>query len=603
MDKKNTTIGAILLIGAFAVFIFGPKSPAPTKPQNAQTATTPAAATAGVTTASNAPSTPTPAPSSELAVVNKDAANATVTTLANDFIEARFTNFGGAIRDVAFKKYPAVEGKPEPYVFNQLHENPILAFDNYPGLDRTVEFQRVSATNTEVVYRAVIDGKIEVTRRYRLMSSNEPGGDPYRLRHETTFRNLTNATTPLAPTALSLGTATLINAQDYGRFLNVTSYDGRGFTYTDRGALQGGGIGSLVGAGRAPKAVLEVPGPIVWGSVKNQFFASIYTPDKPATSIYVRRIELPRFPDSTAENIGLTADEHFEMPALPANGSVTLAGDLYVGPKEYKRLQAFTHNEDGVLQYSAGMYRYFLSGYVAPLENTLLNAAHRWLGNWRGSWGLAVILMTLMLKTISLPFTLAASRSAKRMAKLQPELKTIREKYKDNPQKQQTATMELFKQHKVNPLGGCIPVLITMPLFFGFYAMLYSAAELRFQPFLWATDLSAPDTVGHIFGFPINIFPLIMGVTTILQMRLTPQPSVDNAQATMMKFMPLIFIAFCYNFSCALAVYMTVNGAFTICQQLVINRMRDDGDPANAAAKAGAKPAGKPIKNVTPRKK
>lgn len=595
MDKKNTTIGAILLIAAFSVFIFGPKSPAPTKPDNAQIATAPASATPGAAAATNA----TPAPSGEFAVVNKDAANASVTTLANDYIEARFTNFGGAIRDVAFKKYPAIQGEPDPYIFNHLHENPILAFDNYPGLDRNVEFQRVSASNTEVVYRAVIDGKVEVTRRYRLMSPNEPGGDPYRLHHETTFRNLTDATTPLAPASLSLGTASLINAQDYGRFLNVTSYDGSGFTYTDRSALQGGGIGSFVGAGRAPKATLEVPGPIVWGSVKNQFFASIYTPDKPATSVIVRRIELPRFPDATTDNVGLTADEHFEMPALAPNGTFTLAGTLYVGPKEYKRLQAFSHNEDGVLQYSAGIYRYFLSGYVAPLENTLLNAAHRWLGNWDGSWGVAVILMTLMLKTISLPFTIAASRSAKRMAKLQPELKVIREKYKDNPQKQQTATMELFKQHKVNPLGGCIPVLITMPLFFGFYAMLYGAAELRFQPFLWAADLSAPDTVTHIFGFPLNIFPLIMGVTTIMQMRLTPQPSVDNAQATMMKFMPLIFIAFCYNFSCALAVYMTINGLFTIGQQLVINRLRDDGDPAGGAAKPGAKP----IKNVTPKKK
>ena len=159
--------------------------------------------------------------------------------------------------------------------------------------------------------------------------------------------------------------------------------------------------------------------------------------------------------------------------------------------------------------------------------------------------------------------------------------------------------MELFKAHRVNPVGGCIPILITMPLFFGFYAMLYSAAELRFQPFLWATDLSGPDTIGHILGFPINIFPILMGATTMVQMRLTPQPSVDNAQATIMKFIPLVYIIFCYNFSCALALYMTVNGMFTIGQQLVVNRMRDTGDPAAAAA-ATAGRGRKPMKNVTP---
>jgi YidC/Oxa1 family membrane protein insertase len=595
MDKKNTIIGALLLITAIALFWFGPKAPAPTRPADAQVATSSSTpATNGATTTAAA----APAENNTFATINRDAENAQVTTLANDFIEARLTNFGGAIREIAFKKFPEVQGRPEPYVFNHLHEDPILALTDFPGLGRDVPYQLVSATATEVVYRAVLDGKIEVTRRYSLGDPTKPDGDPYRLRHETTFRNLTNATIPLPRAAVSIGTATLVNSQDVGMYLNVTSYDGSSPTYTDRSELEGGGIGSWFGAGKAVKPVLEKPGTVVWAAVKNQFFASIYTPDQPAISIITRRIELPAFKDSNRANIGMTGAERFDLPALAANGTTQLGGELYVGPKEYKRLAKFAHNEDGVMQYARGMSKYFLSGYVAPLENTLLTAAHRWSGNW----GIAVILMTLMLKVVSLPFTIAASRSAKRMAKLQPELKALREKYKDNPQKQQMATMELFKAHKVNPLGGCIPVLITMPLFFGFYAMLAGAAELRFQPFLWAADLSAPDTVGHLpwIGIPINIMPLLMGATMIIQMRLTPQPSVDNTQAMMMKFMPLIFIVFCYNFSCALALYSTINGLFTIGQQLVINRMRDDGDPAAAAA---ASPGGKPIKNVTPGKK
>jgi YidC/Oxa1 family membrane protein insertase len=159
--------------------------------------------------------------------------------------------------------------------------------------------------------------------------------------------------------------------------------------------------------------------------------------------------------------------------------------------------------------------------------------------------------------------------------------------------------MELFKKHKVNPMGGCLPILLTMPFFFGFFIMLQSAAELRFESFLWASDLAAPDTVARVFGLPINIMPLLMGATMIIQMRLTPMPSTDNAQVKIMKFMPWIFTLFCYNFSCALALYSTVNGAFTIGQQLVINRMKDDGDPAPTPAPAG----GRRVKNVTPRKK
>jgi YidC/Oxa1 family membrane protein insertase len=233
---------------------------------------------------------------------------------------------------------------------------------------------------------------------------------------------------------------------------------------------------------------------------------------------------------------------------------------------------------------------------------TLMTWVHKYLPNW----GVAIIVTTLILKIVFLPFTLAASRSAKRMQKIQPEMQAVREKFKDNPQKLQAATMELFKKHKVNPLGGCIPILITMPFFFGFFTMLQSAAELRFEPFLWAADLSAPDTVAHVFGFPVNIMPLLMGATMIYQMRLTPQPAVDNAQAKMLKFMPYIFILFCYTFSCALALYSTINGLFTIGQQLVINRMKDEGDaasPGGIAAENAAALAGKPMKNVTPKKK
>jgi YidC/Oxa1 family membrane protein insertase len=277
--------------------------------------------------------------------------------------------------------------------------------------------------------------------------------------------------------------------------------------------------------------------------------------------------------------------------------STAIKGDLYVGPKEYMRLAKFAHREDKVMQFDSNWYsRMFLGGYVAPFLNWLMNQMHRIVGNW----GLAIILMTLLLKFVSLPFTLAASRSAKRMQKLQPLMAAVREKYKDNPKKLNEATMELFKEHKVNPVGGCLPILITMPLFIGFFTMLQGTAELRFQPFLWASDLSGPDTIAHIFGLPINILPLLMGTTMFFQMRLTPTaPSVDNTQAKMMQFMPFLFTLICYNFSCALALYSTINGAFTIVQQLLVNKYAKVDDPALPATG----PGGRPVKNVTPKKK
>jgi YidC/Oxa1 family membrane protein insertase len=222
-----------------------------------------------------------------------------------------------------------------------------------------------------------------------------------------------------------------------------------------------------------------------------------------------------------------------------------------------------------------------------------------WIHTYVPNWGVAIILTTLTLKILTLPLTLKASRSMKRMQKFQPEIQAIRDKYKENPQKMQSAMMALYKEHKVNPMGGCLPMLIPLPFFFGFFKMLQSAAELRFAEFLWAKDLSASDTVLTIYGFPLNILPLLLGITMLVQMRLVPQPAtVDNTQAKIMKFMPLMFMAVCYFYSCALSLYSTVNGLFTIAQQLFINRLKDD-EPAPAAAG----PGGKPLKNVTPPRK
>jgi YidC/Oxa1 family membrane protein insertase len=595
MDKKNTLIGAILLLAAFGVFYLGqrlspppPRSPSVGQPPDLRNiAPSPATATA-------APSSVMPADAT-FAAVAQDSLEAAITTLANDFIEVRLTDFGGAIRDVAFAKYHAELGSPAPYVLNQQHADPILAFtpESFPGLGRSARYQLVSSTPTEVVYRAVFENSLEVTRRYVLRARGDPTGDPYLVRHETTFRNLTSETKPLPRATLSLGTASLVSLTDYGRYLNVGNYGADGSQFIGRGDLEGAGvIGRVLGKDTSPKAFVEKNGPVVWASVTNQFFASIFVADKPGDAVIARRIDLPPFPGSPRANIGLTGAERFALPSLAPGATVTLAGDLYVGPMEYQRLSQFSHNEDKVMQYATNWYlQIFLCGYVSPFMNTLMNWTHRWVFNW----GLAIVLMTLIIKTVSLPFTLAASRSAKRMQKFQPQIAALKEKFKDNPQKLNQATLALFKEHKINPMGGCLPMIITMPLFIGFYTMLQSSAELRFQSFLWASDLSVPDTVVRVLGFPLNIMPLLMGATMLYQMRLTPQPTADNAQMKMMKFMPVLFTFFCYSLSCALSIYMTVNGLFTIGQQLVINRMKDAPE-VPASGTAG-------MKNVTPAKK
>ncbi len=594
MDKKNTVIGVLLLAAAFVALYLTPKPTPPPKPVAPPSAAQTATATPG---AVEAASTPTVAPrpaapdNAMFAAVARNSADATTTTLANEFVEVRFTDFGGAVRDVALKKYPKEQGKPAPLVFNELHADPMLAFVEHPGLDRHTRFQLVSQTANEVVYRAVLDGNLEVTRRYVLPPDTGKTTDPYQLRHETTFRNLTDKTVTPQRIALALGTAAPTSSADTGIQLTTGYSNSDKQTFIPRSELDASGGFLGMGAHEARRDI-QSPGPIVWGSVTNQFFATILTPDEPASAMISRRVKLlADLPDSTPNAYGISGATQFDLKAIAPKGETKLGLNFYVGPKEYRRLantDVFKADQDKVMQF--GFFRFF-----SQLLSTLMTWMHQLVPNW----GIAIILTTLTLKIVTLPLTLKASKSMKRMQKLAPEMKVIREKFKDNPQKQQLAMVELYKVHKVNPLGGCLPMLLPMPFFFGFFTMLQGTAELRFAPFLWAPDLSMPDTVGHILGsFPINIFPLLLGATMIVQMQLTPQPNIDKAQATMMKFMPVVFMIFCYNFSCALSLYSTINGLFTIGQQLIINRMKDDGDPVPAMPTGG-----KGIKNVTPSKK
>ena len=181
----------------------------------------------------------------------------------------------------------------------------------------------------------------------------------------------------------------------------------------------------------------------------------------------------------------------------------------------------------------------------------------------------------------------------KRMQALQPQMKALQEKYKDDPAKMNKKLMEFMKENKVSPMGGCLPMLLQIPVFIGFYQMIRSAIELRGVSFLWAADLSKPDTVAYLPGldFPINPLPLLMGATMLWQARMTPvTPGMDPMQQKIMKYMPMMFMVFLYNFSAGLTLYWTVQNLLTIAQMKLT---KTQTDPAPAAP---VSPAARPPK-------
>jgi YidC/Oxa1 family membrane protein insertase len=199
-------------------------------------------------------------------------------------------------------------------------------------------------------------------------------------------------------------------------------------------------------------------------------------------------------------------------------------------------------------------------------------------------YGLTIIGITIIIKFLFWPLTNASTKSQKRMQALQPQLKAIADKYKDDAAKRNEKTMEFYKQHKLNPMGSCLPTLLQLPVFFGFYYMLRGAIELRGAHFLWAFDLSQPDTVASLGGFPVNPLPLIMGATQLWQSHMMPpSPGMDPGQQKLMRYMPLMFILFFYRMAAGLTLYWTVQNLLSILQLRLTSAT---GDPAAAPAPA-----------------
>ena len=227
--------------------------------------------------------------------------------------------------------------------------------------------------------------------------------------------------------------------------------------------------------------------------------------------------------------------------------------DLYVGPKDQNALKELSEYLDLTIDYG------FLWMLAKPIF-AALQMIHSLLGNW----GWSIILLTIFIKILLYPLSAASLKSMAKMRILQPEMARIKELYGDDRQKAGQEQMALFKKHRVNPLGGCFPMLLQMPVFIALYWVLSESVEIRHSPWIfWIQDLSAKD--------PLFILPLIMGASMFLMQKLQPAPT-DPMQAKVFQFMPIVFTFFFLMFPAGLVLYWTVNNLLSILQQLLVNR-------------------------------
>jgi len=313
--------------------------------------------------------------------------------------------------------------------------------------------------------------------------------------------------------------------------------------------------------------------------VMNQYFAALVAPQ--GNTKFVGMLAQPYKVEVAAKNsrelhdaVLMTAV--FDKINLAPNAVQQIDCEVFTGPKLNQMLAHMPDNKPGLYQdIMAYGWLVFLSG---PM-NWLLNVMHSWLGNW----GWAIIGMTIVVRICIWPLHNMSYRSMKKMSLMQPAMADLKKKYPDNPQKLNTEMMKLYQKFGVNPVAGCLPMLLQIPIFFAFYRVLQYSTEMRGQPFIgWVENLAMPDTVYTIAlpfkmwlvgnEIPINILPIIMGISMIVQMRMTPQ-TMDKMQQRIMNLMPLMFFAFCYNFASALALYWTVQNVISILQTQIMKRL------------------------------
>jgi YidC/Oxa1 family membrane protein insertase len=245
-----------------------------------------------------------------------------------------------------------------------------------------------------------------------------------------------------------------------------------------------------------------------------------------------------------------------ENPILFVKGESaerTLHG--YIGPKEYRILQKIHPELTKIIEF--GWFTFI----AAPMFKVLL-----WLHGFIPNWGWTIVALTILIRILLYPLTYKGMVSMHRLKQLQPKIKEIQAKYKGDPQKMNMHMMELYKKHKANPLGGCLPMLLQIPVFFAIYRVLLNAIELKGAPWiLWIQDLSVMD--------PYYVLPLLMGASMWLQQRVTPSNFTDPMQEKIFKWLPVIFTFFFITFPAGLVLYWLTNNIFSIAQQLWINRV------------------------------
>ena len=494
--------------------------------------------------------------SATAADLSKIAGKITETVLSNNLVTFTFSSFGGDIEKIKVHRSSTVKKGPITTInaASNAWEVPL----------RIREFGKLNVNNlilapefigkSDITFTGTIDKTVFVRKDYKLKPNS------YLLKAGMTFSNLSSGVVSISNSfSVWLGRINKVSIKA-DRYTKPRSIDVC--------VLSDGKLKVKRVKPSKKKKLQSVNGPVEWFAVKDKYFTHILIPEKVAGTVGVKSIIV-------GKEKQVSGYANFSLPAIQPGGTAVWSSDLYAGPSDYDNLKVL-----GKVIGHGGRYVDILNlGMFSFLAKPILVYGLKGLYKYVHNYGWAIIIITIIIKLITWPLQTKSFTSMQKMQKVQPELKALQEKYKDDKAKLQQEMMLLYRKHGVNPMGGCLPMLLQMPIFFALFAALSRSIELWGAPFLWIKDLSLPDNIATLpFSIPflgdgVNPLAIVMGAAMIGQQALMPSTG-DANQKKMMYLMPVVMMVFFYKAPSGLVLYWLLNQIITMGQMFYLHYLK-----------------------------
>ncbi|MDD5217814.1 MAG: membrane protein insertase YidC [Candidatus Omnitrophica bacterium] len=466
----------------------------------------------------------------------------TVVEFENDLYSIRFSTLGAAVIRLHYKGVES-HGKKNDTVFYDGENTQPGIFGVRFGNDEDDLTQKIFDVKKEENSSQVVEFVIEKPDEYRLTKR-------YIMESDQPAIHLTLVVENLSPREKHFPVE-LINGMQVDLADPLHTSDNEAVAWTDK--VESAKLDRIAKKGYA------ITGETMWTGLIKKYFAILTDPGWKSIAF-----------EAKSEADVIWTNTKMEPITIPSGGSVERNILIFAGPQQYETLKSFKLGLENIL--SKGFFGLFKVWLLLVLK---------FLNHYTHNYGVAIILLTLLIKGLFAPLTHISYKSMKKMQVIQPKLKALQERYKKDPEKLNRETMELFKRNRVNPMAGCLPMLVQMPILLAMFRLLPEAIELKGAPFMWwIQDLSQPDRFAMLpFTIPflgwqaLNLLPVLMILTQFWYQKVTPQVGTSPEQAKMMNFMPVFFGFICYNMSSGLVLYWIVQNLLSIIQQVFVNRI------------------------------